>query len=244
VREVTRSVLVVCPAMNEAESVGAVVAEIAAVMPSAQVLVVDDGSTDATSAVAAAAGARVLRLPFNIGVGGALRVGLLLGAREGFDAVVQCDADGQHPAAAIPALVAALDDADLVVGARFAGVGEYESRGPRRWAMLLLGRVLSRVHQTGLTDVTSGFRAFGPRAIAVLSTALPPEYLGDTVDALMIAHSARLVVRQVPVAMRPRAAGLPTHRPLRAALYLARAGLVLTLSLLRLLAPGQRGVDG
>ena len=110
--------------------------------------------------------------------------------------------------------------------------------------MLLLGRVLSRVHQTGLTDVTSGFRAFGPRAIAVLSTALPPEYLGDTVDALMIAHSARLVVRQVPVAMRPRAAGLPTHRPLRAALYLARAGLVLTLSLLRLLAPGQRGVDG
>ena len=230
--------------MNEAESVGSVVAEIAAVLPSAQVLVVDDGSTDATAAVAAAAGARVLRLPFNIGVGGALRVGLLLGAREGFDAVGQCDADGQHPASAIPDLIAALDQADLVVGARFAGVGDYETRGPRRWAMLLLGRVLSRVHRTALTDVTSGFRAFGPRAIAVLSKELPPEYLGDTVDALMIAHSARLVVRQVPVAMRPRAAGIPTHRPIRAALYLARAGLVLTLSLLRLLAPGQWRADG
>jgi glycosyltransferase involved in cell wall biosynthesis len=241
---VTGSVLVVCPAMNEAESVGSVVAEIVAAMPSAQVLVVDDGSTDATAAVAAGAGARVLRLPFNIGVGGALRVGLLLGAREGFDAVVQCDSDGQHPASAIPDLVAALDGADLVVGARFAGVGDYQTRGPRHWAMLLLGRVLSRVHRTALTDVTSGFRAFGPRAIAVLSKELPPEYLGDTVDALMIAHSAGLVVRQVPVAMRPRAAGIPTHRPIRAALYLARAGLVLGLSLLRLLAPGQRRAEG
>jgi glycosyltransferase involved in cell wall biosynthesis len=182
----------------------------------------------------------VLRLPFNIGVGGALRVGLLLGAREGFDAVVQCDADGQHPPAAIAELVAALDSADVVVGARFAGVGDYQTRGPRRWAMALLGRVLSRVHRTRLTDVTSGFRAFGPRAIEVLSAELPPEYLGDTVDALMIARSAHLVVRQVPVAMRPRLAGIPTHRPLRAALYLARAVLVLGLSLLRLLAPRHR----
>jgi glycosyltransferase involved in cell wall biosynthesis len=236
----SRSLLVVCPAMNESESVAAVIAEIKSVLPAAEVLVVDDGSTDDTSAVAAGAGARVLRLPFNIGVGGALRVGLLLGAREGFDAVVQCDSDGQHPAASIPDLVAALEHADLVVGARFAGVGDYEARGPRRWAMQLLGGVLSRVHRTKLTDVTSGFRAFGPRAIEVLSTELPPEYLGDTVDALMIARSAHLVVRQVPVAMRPRAGGIPTHRPVRAALYLARAGLVLMLSLLRLLSPGSR----
>jgi glycosyltransferase involved in cell wall biosynthesis len=223
--------------MNEAESVAAVVAEIAAALPAAHVLVVDDGSTDDTADVARAAGARVLQLPFNIGVGGALRVGLLLGRREGFDAVVQCDADGQHPADAIPDLVAALDDADIVVGARFAGVGDYETGLLRRWAIRLLAGVLSRVHRARLTDVTSGFRAFGPRAMAVLSEQLPPEYLGDTVDALMIAHSAHLVVRQVPVAMRPRQGGIPTHRPLRAALYLARAGLVLLLSLLRLLSP-------
>lgn len=237
-----RSVLVVCPAMDEAESVGEVVAEIRSVLPTAEILVVDDGSSDATAEVARAAGARVLTMPFNVGVGGALRVGLLLAAREGFDAVVQCDADGQHPAGAIPSLLAALEGADLVVGARFAGVGEYDSRGPRRWAMRLLGAVLSRVHRTELTDVTSGFRAFGPRAIELLSVELPPEYLGDTVDALMIARSEHLVVRQVPVAMRPRLAGIPTHRPLRAALYLARAGLVLCLSLLRMLSPRRRRV--
>jgi glycosyltransferase involved in cell wall biosynthesis len=233
----TRSVLVVVPAFDEAESIGAVVAEIRSTVPHAEVLVVDDGSADPTADVARAAGARVLKLPFNVGVGGALRVGLLMGARTRVDAVVQCDADGQHPAAAIPELLAALDHADLVVGARFAGVGDYRARGPRLWAMRLLGVVVSRMHGTRLTDVTSGFRAFGPRAVAVLARELPPEYLGDTVDALVIARSSHLSVTQVPVAMRPRSAGLPTHRPLRAAVYLARAGLVLALSLLRMLGP-------
>jgi glycosyltransferase involved in cell wall biosynthesis len=214
-----------------------VVAEIHDAVPQADVVVVDDGSVDGTADVARAAGARVLRLPFNVGVGGALRAGLLYGARHRVDAVVQCDADGQHPPDAIPALVAGLSDADLVVGARFAGVGTYEAHGPRMWAMRLLSRVLSRMHHTRLTDVTSGFRAFGPAATAVLARELPPEYLGDTVDALIIAKAHHLTVAQVPVAMRPRAGGLPSHRPLRAAVYLARAVLVLALSLLQLLRP-------
>ena len=233
----TGPLLIVVPALDEAESIGAVIAEIRAAVPLAEVTVVDDGSVDATSEIAAAAGARVLRLPFNVGVGGALRAGLLLGRRIGARAVVQCDGDGQHPAAAIPELVAALEHADLVVGARFAGVGDYRARGPRMWAMRLLSAVVSRMHRTRLTDVTSGFRAFGPRAIAVLSRDLPPEYLGDTVDALVIARSNHLTVTQVPVAMRPRVGGAPTHRPLRAAAYLARATLVLGLSLLRMLRP-------
>ena len=239
----TGQLLVVCPAFNEAPSVAGVVAEVTAAVPHARVLVVDDGSTDATSAVARAAGARVLTLPFNIGVGAALRAGLLLGHREGFAAVVQCDADGQHPAAAIPVLVAGLAGADIVVGARHAGVGAYAVRGPRRWAMRLLAAVMTRVHHTPLTDVTSGFRAFGPRAVAVLSRELPPEYLGDTLDALVIARVAGLRVRQVPVAMRPRAAGVPSHDAWRSTAYLGRALLVLTLSLVRLV-PLRRAAPG
>lgn len=239
----TRSVLVVCPAYNEQASVAAVVAEIHGRVPGAQVVVVDDGSSDETTRVARDAGARVLTLPFNIGVGGALRAGLLLGHREGFDAVVQCDSDGQHPAGAIPALVAGLDAADIVVGARHAGVGDYAVRGPRRWAMRLLAAVMSRVHHTTLTDVTSGFRAFGPRAVAVLSRQLPPEYLGDTLDALMIARVTGLRVRQEPVAMRERSGGVPSHDAWRSTVYLGRAVLVLGLALVRLV-PLRRAGSG
>jgi glycosyltransferase involved in cell wall biosynthesis len=235
----SESLLVVCPAFNEAASIAEVLAEVARAVPYADVVVVDDGSTDATARVARGAGARVLQLPFNIGVGAALRAGVLLGRREGRDAVVQCDADGQHPPAAIPALVAALDGADIVIGARWSGVGNYSARGPRRWAMRLLGRVLSVVHSIELNDVTSGFRAFGPRAIEVLSRELPPEYLGDTIDALVIARAHGLRVTQVPVAMRPRAGGIPSHRPLRALLYLGRSVLILLLSMVRLLRGGR-----
>lgn len=235
----TSGVLVVLPAYNEQDSIATVVAQVRAAVPGAQVVVVDDGSTDATGDRALEAGARLLALPFNVGVGGALRAGLLLGSREGVAAVVQCDADGQHPAAAIPDLLAELAGADIVIGARFAGAGAYHASGPRWWAMALLARVLSRVHGTRLTDVTSGFRAFGPAAIAVFSEELPPEYLGDTVEALVIAREHRLRVCQVPVEMSPRQAGVASHRPARAALYLARAMLMLVLSLLRLAGHGK-----
>lgn len=226
--------LLVLPAYNEQEALPGVIASVRAVVPGAEILVVDDGSKDATAQVALDAGVRLVRLPFNVGVGGALRAGLLVGHRQNVKAVVQCDADGQHPSSSIPDLVAALDRADIVIGARFAGAGEYRVRGARHWAMVMLGRVMSAVHGTPLTDVTSGFRAFGPRAIEVLSRELPPDYLGDTVEALVIAKEQGLQVTQIPVAMLPRQGGTASHRPLRATLYLMRALLILVLSLLRL----------
>ena len=233
-RSARADVLLVLPAYNEQEALPGVVQRIRDVLPDVQVLVVDDGSTDDTAAVARNAGVRLVSLPFNVGVGGALRAGLLVAQREDVKAVVQCDADGQHPPAAIPELLAALDRADLVIGARFAGVGDYRVRGARSWAMILLARVMTRVHRTELTDVTSGFRAFGPRAIEVLGRELPPDYLGDTVEALVIAKEYRLRVTQVPVAMLPRQGGVASHHPLRAMLYLGRVMLILFLSLLRL----------
>jgi len=232
---VTRRTLVICPAFEEEAAVGDVVRDIRTTLPAVDVVVVDDGSSDRTSEVAAAAGARVLRLPFNVGVGGALRTGLLLAAREGYDAVVQCDADGQHPVESIPDLVDALDSSDIVIGSRWAdGTASYDARGPRRWAMKMLSAVMTRLHGHPLDDVTSGFRAFGPRAVAVLALELPPEYLADTVDALVIAKSHRLTVTQVPVTMRPRTTGVASHGPMRAAVFLSRACLVLVLSLARM----------
>jgi glycosyltransferase involved in cell wall biosynthesis len=228
-----RRVLVVVPAWNEAEVITGVLGELAAAAPQLDVVVVDDGSTDATSAVVAAAGSTVLTLPFNLGVGGAMRAGLLYAARNGYDGVVQVDADGQHDPAQIERLLAALEQVDVAVGSRFAGGEPYLVRGPRRWAMKLLAWAMSRMCHTRLTDVTSGFRATGPRAIALLARYYPREYLGDTVESLVVVQKAGLRVREVGVSMRPRAGGTPSQSSLRSAAYLARALLVLLLAVIR-----------
>ncbi len=214
--------LVVIPAFNEQESLPAVLAEVAAAVPDAHILVVDDGSADATSAVARRAGVEVLTLPFNLGVGGALRTGFRFAREYGFTRMVQVDADGQHDPNQIPALTAPLDSADLVIGARFAGVGGYRVGAVRRAVMGFLARTLSRRTGALLTDTTSGFRAFGPRAIALFARDYPVEYLGDTVEALLIAARARLTIAQVPTVMRPRLGGVPSHSAVRSALLLAR----------------------
>jgi glycosyltransferase involved in cell wall biosynthesis len=234
------NVLIVVPSYNEEESLPAVLDALCALVPLTSIVIVDDGSTDDTSAVAHRRGVQVVRMPFNVGVGGALRAGLLLARRRGISIAVQCDGDGQHPPDAIPRLVAGLATSDIVIGARFAGEGEYHVHGPRMWAIRLLASIMSRVHGASLTDVTSGFRAFGPRAIAVLSRELPPEYLGDTVEALVIAREHGLRVSQVPVAMLARQGGVVSHQPGWAALDLARAFVMLALSVIRLTGSRRR----
>lgn len=232
-RAAAQSVLVVIPALNEEDSVAAVVRDVRASVPTATCLVIDDGSTDATAARAAEAGAVVLTLPFNLGVGGAMRAGFRFARDQGFEVVLQVDADGQHDATVIPDLIAGLEGADLVIGARFAGVGDYGVKGPRKWAMRVLASIISRVARTPLTDVTSGFKAAGPRAVALFAHTYPAEYLGDTIEALVIAARAGLVIRQVPVAMRPRQGGEPSHGPIRAAVYLLRACAAFALAMMR-----------
>jgi glycosyltransferase involved in cell wall biosynthesis len=232
-RPVDQSVLVAIPALNEEESVADVVRAVHRALPMSTCVVIDDGSRDSTAERAREAGATVLSLPFNLGVGGAMRAGFRFARAHGYDIVVQVDADGQHNPAQIPGLIDALADADLVIGARFAGIGDYGVRGPRRWAMRILATVLSRVAKTRLTDVTSGFKAAGPRAVTLFADNFPAEYLGDTVEALVIAARSGMVVRQVPVAMRERQAGAPSHRPVRAAVYLVRACAAFGLAMVR-----------
>ncbi|MEV7631318.1 glycosyltransferase family 2 protein [Microbacterium sp. NPDC089318] len=232
-RPVDLSVLVVIPALNEEDSVADVVRDVSTAYPSARCLVIDDGSDDATGLRARTAGADVLSLPFNLGVGGAMRAGFRFARAHGHEVVVQVDADGQHDPQMIREMIARLDEADLVIGARFAGRGEYGVRGPRKWAMRLLAAVISRVARTRLTDVTSGFKAAGPRAVELFSDEFPAEYLGDTIEALVIAARAGLRIEQVPVAMRVRQGGEPSHRPIKAAVYLIRACAAFGLAMMR-----------
>jgi glycosyltransferase involved in cell wall biosynthesis len=225
--------LIVMPAFNEEEAVRQVVLEVFEKLPGVSCLVVDDGSSDRTIEEARAGGALVARLPFNLGVGGAMRVGFHYAIEHGFDNVVQIDSDGQHDPANVYALLERLADADLVLGARFAGEGTYTVRGPRRWAMIVLSTFLSATARTRLTDTTSGFRASGPRAVRLFAEHYPAEYLGDTIESLVIAARARCVIAQVPVSMRARAGGRPSHNPFKAAAYLGRATMALFFALMR-----------
>ncbi|RSN21613.1 glycosyl transferase family 2 [Amycolatopsis sp. WAC 04169] len=221
------------PALNEQASVSAVISQVKQSLPGMDVLVVDDGSSDDTAKLARAAGAEVARLSVNLGVGGAMRTGFRYAAARGYDVVVQVDADGQHDPNEVAALLDALDDADIAIGSRFAGKGSYKASGPRKYAMVVLSVVFSRLGKTKLTDVTSGFKAMGPRAIKLFAAYYPAEYLGDTVESLVMAIRAELKIKEIPVIMRERAGGTPSHSPVKSAVYLGRAGLALLLALVR-----------
>ena len=228
-------ILIIIPAWNEEGAVATVIRGVHKNVPQADVLVVSDGSTDRTAQVAADAGATVLDLPLNLGVGGAMRAGYKYALRNGYQIAVQIDADGQHDSAAIPELINALviQKANLVIGARFAGAGNYQVTGPRAWAMRFLSVTLSRITKTRLTDTTSGFKAADRRAIELFARDYPSEYLGDTVEALVIAARSGLKIGQIGVVMHPRLAGEPSHNPFKAALFLGRAVMALLIALTR-----------
>lgn len=225
--------LIVMPALNESGSIATTIAEVTRALPWIPCLVVDDGSRDDTAEIARRAGAQVAQLPYNLGVGGAMRLGFKYALAHGYDAVVQVDADGQHDPSQVTKLLAELEHADLVIGARFAGEGDYSVSGPRKWAMRLLSATLSRAAKTRLTDTTSGFKASGPRAVRLFAEHYPAEYLGDTIEALVIALRSGCTVVQVPVAMRSRFAGAPSHNPLKSAFYLVRAVFALFFAFVR-----------
>ena len=211
------------PAWNEGLAVGNTVREVLARSEGYDILVVDDGSSDNTAAAAAEAGATVLHLPFNLGVGGAMRAGFKYASRHNYEAAIQVDADGQHDPKDIAVVLGGLADADISIGARFADKGNYTVSGPRKWAMVFLAKTISRLAGTRLTDVTSGFRAANTRGIAQYLDHYPAEYLGDTIDSLVVAIRSGCTVTQVPVEMHVRQAGTPSHNPAKAALYLGRS---------------------
>ena len=220
-------VLIAIPAWNESGSIAGVIDKVRKHQPDANILVVNDGSTDNTAALAEAGGANVVSLPFNVGVGGAMRTAFLYAKRHGYAAVVQVDADGQHDPADLDRLIDGLDQADIVVGTRFHENSMYFVGGPRRWAMVLLSKALSWMNKRTISDPTSGFRSAGPRAIELFAVEYPADYLGDTVGSLAIAIRNELVVREEPVTMYFRQTGRPSKNAVWSALYLGRATLAI-----------------
>lgn len=226
-------VLVIMPAWNEEEALPATIADLRAKAPWADLVVINDGSTDTTSRVARAAGAFVIDLPYNMGVGAAMRTGYKYARRMGYDVALQMDSDGQHLPEHIPTLLEGLSRADIVIGSRFAASDNYEVRGPRKWAMGLLAFLFTRISGEKFTDVTSGFKAANRRGIQQYCDFYPAEYLGDTIDATVMAIRSGCTVIQVPVEMRERQGGTPSSGPLKSALYLVRSLFAFAISMTR-----------
>lgn len=224
--------LVFIPAWNEADSVATVIADVRERLPDADVLVVDDGSTDETSARAAAAGATVASLPFNQGLGAALQTGYLYALREGYDFCAHLDADGQHPPAEVARLLEEVhaDHADLVIGSRYREPGEAKSDDYRPTISRRIGTSVFRFFLTlatrqRFTDTTSGMRAANRRVMELFSENYSPDFA--EIESLQLAVRQGLRVEEVPVRMLERAGGSSFLTPLRSAFFIFKGMIVL-----------------
>ncbi len=235
--------LAIVPAYNEVAAVATTVADLRAHAPGFDVLVIDDGSTDDTAAAARAAGAEVLRLPFNLGIGGAVQAGYQYALERGYEVAVQVDADGQHDARHVPELLEHLRTRELgmVTGSRFlrATRDGYRSSMPRRAGIRLFAWVLSVLVGRPVTDPTSGFRMVGRRGIELFARDYPHDY--PEVEAVLLLHFHKLEGTEVPVRMRARTTGVSSINAGRSVYYMVKVLLAIFVGLLRArpaVAPG------
>ena len=198
----------IMPALNEGDQIAAVIAEIYALDPDIEVVVIDDGSTDNTAAEARRAGAEVIRLPYNLGIGGAVQTGYKYAFEHGFQIAFQIDGDGQHDPSELDAIVEpiARDEADIVIGSRFLGLGEYKAPPIRRVGISIFARLVSAVIRQPLSDTSSSFRAVNRRAMSLFAQEYPHGYL-ETVEATVLASKHGLRLMEVPVHVRQRMFG-------------------------------------
>ncbi len=226
--------LAVIPAYNEAATIAPVVDRLHDCAPFCDVLVVNDGSTDDTAGRARAAGADVLELPFNLGIGGAVQAGFVYAKENGYRYMVQVDGDGQHEPREIDTLLrtmAAEPMIDMVCGSRFLVPGEYLPPVSRRTGIHLFAFLLSRIVGQPVTDPTSGFRLYNRRAIELFSADYPHDY--PEVEAVLMLHTHRLRMAEVPVRMYQRGGGQSSIRSGKSVYYMIKVLLAIFVGLLR-----------
>ncbi|HZB22438.1 MAG TPA: glycosyltransferase family 2 protein [Gaiellaceae bacterium] len=224
----------IVPALNEEGSVGRVLDELRAFDPGLEIVVVDDGSRDRTREIAAERGAHVLALPFNLGIGGAVQAGFRFAWENGFDLAVRVDGDGQHDARELTRVVEPVlaGDADICVGSRFAAKGDgYRSSRSRRVGIRMLAWIVSALVRQRVTDPTSGFQAVNRHGIRLFAADYPHDY--PEVEATVMLFKHRLRLREVPVAMRARAAGQSSIGALSAVYYMVKVTLAIVVAIFR-----------
>lgn len=225
--------LVIIPALNEAESIAQVVAQVRQHAPWADVCVINDGSSDATGRIAEAAGAIVLHLPYNVGIGAAVQTGFIYAARYGYEVVVRNDGDGQHGPEDIRLIVCTLCEKrmDMVIGSRYLEDRGYVTPLPRRMGIAILARLISFIVGQPITDPTSGFSAFNRRTIELCASLYPHDY--PEPEAVVMLHRAGLRICEMPVTMLPRQGGQSSITPARSFYYMVKVILAILVGLLR-----------
>jgi glycosyltransferase involved in cell wall biosynthesis len=223
----------IVPALNEEGSVGRVIDELRAFDPGLEVVVIDDGSADRTAEVARERGARVVELPFNLGIGGAVQTGFRYAWEHGFDLAVRVDGDGQHDPRELGAVLGPVlaGEADIAVGSRFAGREGYRSSRSRRVGIRLFAWTVSALVRQRLTDPTSGFQAVNRLGIRLFAADYPHDY--PEVEATVMAFKHRLRLREVPVAMRERETGRSSITAVRSVYYMIKVTLATVIALFR-----------
>jgi glycosyltransferase involved in cell wall biosynthesis len=226
--------LAVVPAYNESETIGAVVAALREHAPRFDTLVVDDGSTDGTDVLAFRAGAQVLRLPFNLGIGGAVQTGFVYALEHGYDFLAQVDGDGQHDSVELERLIEAMEEdaVDMVCGSRFlTSDHHYPAPISRRTGIHIFSFLLSRIVGMRVSDPTSGFRLYNRRAIELFAGNYPHDY--PEVEAVLILHRHRLRMCEIPVRMYTRGGGTSSISTGKSAYYMIKVLLALFVGLAR-----------
>ena len=226
--------LAVVPAYNESATIVGVIAAVLENARGFDVLVVDDGSTDNSAELARASGARVVRHPFNLGIGGAVQSGFRYALENGYQRVIQVDGDGQHVATEIGLLEAAMDaepDFDMICGSRFVSATGYLAPRARRTGIWIFAVILSRIVGQRVTDPTSGFRLYNRRAIALFAGDYPHDY--PEVEAVLMVHFHRLRMREVPVRMLERGGGRSSIGSGKSAYYMVKVLLAIFVGLVR-----------
>jgi glycosyltransferase involved in cell wall biosynthesis len=241
---VSPRIAAIVPAFEEEGAVGAVVAGIRAYDPSIDVLVVDDASADATAETARAAGATVLRLPYNVGIGGAVQTGFKAALERGADAAVRLDGDGQHDPAQLDAVLGPVlrGEADVVTGSRFAADGDDGYRPPlaRRVGITWFAWLVSTLTRRRVTDTTSGFQGFSRRALELFAEDYPSDY--PEVEASLLIARLDLRSLEVHVTMREREHGRSSITFVRSVYYMLKVTLALLVAMARKpTLPGEAG---
>ncbi len=226
--------LLIIPAHNEEENIVRVLRDVRATGLDLDILVIDDFSTDDTARVAAACGARVVRLPNNLGYGGAVQTGFRYAVERGYEYAVMMDADGQHPPEYIPALLSVVREggADVAIGSRFLGRMAYHTSWVKRAGMAVFSQIVSRVTGYALTDATSGFQAHNRDALCFFSRDNYPSDFPDA-DTILLLHFAGFRIREVPVTMRERLSGESMHSSWKPIYYIFKMFLSIFIVLLR-----------
>ncbi len=225
--------IAIIPAFDEEAVIGQVVDEVRAFDPAIDVLVIDDASGDRTAERAREHGALVIRLPFNLGIGGAVQTGFRYADRHGYELAVRVDGDGQHDPAELVALLETVlaGRADICVGSRFAGADGFRSSAARRVGIRILARTVSILTKQRVTDTTSGFQVLNRKAIELFAEDYPHDY--PEVEAALMVHKHRLRLAETPVRMRERTAGRSSIRGARTVYYMAKVMLAILVGSLR-----------